>query len=792
MKKVGKRTLTIFMALTLGIFLAAPGKVNAGCVGATTTFEFGDTVTESCNFDGDMKRSDTGAAGHGLIVGATGITIGGNGYCLDGEVKACVGGETNDAGIYMNKTPDDDLKNVTIKNLEVKNFCHGIWMQKSGPGTLANTTGNTIECCEIHDNGDSTVGGSQTQGIKWNNVSESVITNCTVYNQGGDPTASGPPGAFGIYLCGGDDNEWCYNEIYDTDKAGIFLRCSPWRAHIHHNYVHHNPFAGIRCQCINDRDFMVEYNYCVNNIGEGSGEWLGGYGIFFGGADADPNTVRYNVCKSNRVGIAFERESWCGYVYENTACENTDYDIYVQDYADVTGDCNTCDTTYNYTDTSATSGCLYACGDQPDAGYSTSEPALGTIDFTDTSTPGNQSDPIDSWYWDFGDCSDPTTAQNPTHVFAKAGTYTVCLSVNDNKECSTACPGGGSTEGRRDTVCKSVVVQQSVPMADLVVIEKSEEWIDEEVGTYKVHYTVKNQGNASAGESTTCLFIDGANNGTESCPALDPGATHSGTFDGPFTCSDDSDTVDVCADSESVVTESHEDNNCKENEWSCSGLIFDIRNGAGKPGTTDNKVEVWLKNAVNVAGIQVDICAAGDYLSLPNADDVELTERTSGFTCEFEDDHPQAGCARVVLYSDEGSVIEPGEGPILILHYDVEPGVTGSCIDITSDNLLIADENDDPLSAAEDPGSFFFGIYGDIWPYEQGTVGDGEVNIFDVIRNIQIILETYTPNDCEFMAGDVPTGRGTPCEGPDGEINISDLIEMVAKILGRDNCIDLY
>jgi hypothetical protein len=50
-------------------------------------YEFGDIVLTSCTLNGDTRRSDTGEAGHGLIVGAADITIDGNGYCLDGEVK---------------------------------------------------------------------------------------------------------------------------------------------------------------------------------------------------------------------------------------------------------------------------------------------------------------------------------------------------------------------------------------------------------------------------------------------------------------------------------------------------------------------------------------------------------------------------------------------------------------------------------------------------------------------------------------------------------------------------------
>jgi PKD repeat protein len=327
------------------------------------------------------------------------------------------------------------IDGVTIKNLEVKNFCHGIWMQKSGPDTLPDMTGCLIECCKVHDNGDCDVSGSQTHGIKWNNVSNSEIRDCEVYNQCGDPDASGPPGAFGIYLCGGDDNEWHHNEVYDTVKAGLFLRCAPWRAWLHHNYLHDNPFAGIRCQCVHDRDFIVEYNLCIDNVGPGSGVWLGGYGIFFGGADADPNIARYNICKWNRVGIAFEREAWVGEVYGNTACENIDYDIYVQNYANITGNRNACDNAYNYTDADAESGCLYACEDGPQADFSADpESGIATllVQFNDESVGM-----INTWSWDFDD-GETSDERNPVHIYNDTGSYTPSLRVSGD--------GGTDTE----------------------------------------------------------------------------------------------------------------------------------------------------------------------------------------------------------------------------------------------------------------------------------------------------------------------------------------------------------
>jgi PKD repeat protein len=70
-------------------------------------------------------------------------------------------------------------------------------------------------------------------------------------------------------------------------------------------------------------------------------------------------------------------------------------------------------------------------GPPPAAGFrfAPTGPIVGTtVHFTDTST-GSPT----SWSWDFGDpasgASNTSTSQNPTHVFAAAGSYTVTLSA---------------------------------------------------------------------------------------------------------------------------------------------------------------------------------------------------------------------------------------------------------------------------------------------------------------------------------------------------------------------------
>ena len=58
-----------------------------------------------------------------------------------------------------------------------------------------------------------------------------------------------------------------------------------------------------------------------------------------------------------------------------------------------------------------------------------------THDFTDASTTTGSGT---TYMWDFGD-GNTSTAQNPTHTYAAAGTYTVCLVVNDSCSADTNC-----------------------------------------------------------------------------------------------------------------------------------------------------------------------------------------------------------------------------------------------------------------------------------------------------------------------------------------------------------------
>ncbi|MFZ1451594.1 MAG: PKD domain-containing protein, partial [Ferruginibacter sp.] len=71
----------------------------------------------------------------------------------------------------------------------------------------------------------------------------------------------------------------------------------------------------------------------------------------------------------------------------------------------------------------------------PTAAYSSTAPRCETrvISFTDASTANVGV--LDQWTWDFGDASPTSNLQNPTHVYAAAGAYTVTLTVRNDKGC---------------------------------------------------------------------------------------------------------------------------------------------------------------------------------------------------------------------------------------------------------------------------------------------------------------------------------------------------------------------
>ncbi|MFV9678054.1 MAG: CARDB domain-containing protein, partial [Methanosarcinales archaeon] len=106
----------------------------------------------------------------------------------------------------------------------------------------------------------------------------------------------------------------------------------------------------------------------------------------------------------------------------------------------------------------------------------------------------------------------------------------------------------------------------------------------DEDGKAIVNYTVTNIGDETAGNSTTCLYVDSTElqapsdsalkcepNPTQNqfCPELAPDESYTGTFK-PVKCPcGETLTVKVCADCKYEVEESNEDNNCERKRVEC-------------------------------------------------------------------------------------------------------------------------------------------------------------------------------------------------------------------------------
>ena len=348
--RIGTVVITVMLlSLLTGISGAAPA-----CVADNgAAFFCGATVTKSCTLNGSMICS----SGHGLVIGADNVTIDGNGYTLDGVVPGiCTWGDRS--GIY-NKGHDD----AVITNLEIKNFCNGIY--------LHGVYRDTIENCNIHHNGDVT-SSFATHGIKMKHVFNSTIRNNSIHHTiaPAEPNPGCEDGGNGLFLYEGDYNNLTGNEFYNNTKGGILIKMKPRYNNISHNHLWANGQGGIILRCCLCNFNLIEYNNASDNYGSG---------IFIGGNN---NTIRDNIVCNNRDGGPYYADNSVGghgyginvgrgdgscfnNLISNMICGNDYKGIYV--VSGVIGNNgyeNACDTTENYND-EETAGCTYGCDDNP-------------------------------------------------------------------------------------------------------------------------------------------------------------------------------------------------------------------------------------------------------------------------------------------------------------------------------------------------------------------------------------------------------------------------------------------
>jgi hypothetical protein len=201
-------------------------------------------------------------------------------------------------------------------------------------------------------------------------------------------------------------------------------------------------------------------------------------------------------------------------------------------------------------------------------------------------------------------------------------------------------------------------------------------------------------------------------------------------------------------------------------------VMLSVEESAGGPGATNVPVQISLENAVNVKGVQLTLCDVPDFLSLGSQTPIPDPTRAPGFMVAANE--VPGGCVEVLAFSLTGDLIAPGIGPILTLYFNVDTAVTpGTVIDMQLTAYNVADENNNPLSVIPVDGTFIVGVKGDL-------DGDGDCDLFDVLREVDIVLsKPPAPTAYELWAGDM--------DG-DADIDLFDVLALVDCILGKTAC----
>ena len=134
----------------------------------------------------------------------------------------------------------------------------------------------------------------------------------------------------------------------------------------------------------------------------------------------------------------------------------------------------------------------------PLAAFNTGPVCLGLLtQFTDAST-GGTNDPVATWDWNFGDASANSAAQNPSHLYAAAGTYSVTQIVTTQSGC-------------KDTIVQTVTVNPppvSLFTSNIVCFNNPTVFTDQSVGNNTVSTWAWNfgDGNTSALQSPSHTY----------------------------------------------------------------------------------------------------------------------------------------------------------------------------------------------------------------------------------------------------------------------------------------------
>lgn len=191
--------------------------VTPACVGATTNFTCGDTITESCTLNSNLT-----SAASCLIIGADDVVVDGAGYNITGPGA--------NYGVYF-----QNQNNITVKNLIIDNFARGIYFDGTNTTTIQNVTTNAnngegIRFGATSDNYivNSIIGGTigiRGAGAASNNVFQdsSVTGGINHFAGGGNETLLNTSLSGSVSLSAGQVWRKWYFDVYVNDSAGSAL-----------------------------------------------------------------------------------------------------------------------------------------------------------------------------------------------------------------------------------------------------------------------------------------------------------------------------------------------------------------------------------------------------------------------------------------------------------------------------------------------------------------------------------------------------------------------------------------
>jgi len=185
---------------------------------------------------------------------------------------------------------------------------------------------------------------------------------------------------------------------------------------------------------------------------------------------------------------------------------------------------------------------------------------------------------------------------------------------------------------------------------DLTITDLDCTWVTQG-SSYRVNFTLKNEGGSSSPGCGVAIKVDGTTQETVMCPALDPTETYRGSS-GTLNLLTDTVELQACADGQGEIAESNEGNNCMSTTW--PGLP-DAPTGLSGTCDANGKVDLkWNDKSDNEEGFRVERSTNATF---PDDDDLTKTFKIDKNQKAFTDNDTPAGRLlyyRVLAYNTNG------------------------------------------------------------------------------------------------------------------------------------------